>query len=215
MIALLRPRSTTSAADLQRLFLEHILPIVERHASIQFRHIRGQDRQDAVQEARAIAWLFFIQAIDRGKDPTAFPHCIATFATRRVKSGRRLVAGREGDAFSQVAQQRHGFTVHSLDDESCDPDTGWKAAATQDTRTFPVPDVVGFRVDFGEWLSTLVTRDRRLTERLAIGDRTGEAAKRFRVSPSRISHKRRELHTSWQRFQGEPVSQVCRATATT
>ena len=215
MIAPLRLRSTMSADDLQHLFLEHILPVVEQHASIWFRHIRGQDRQDAVQEARAIAWQFFIQAIDQGKDPTDFPHCISDFAVRRVRSGRRLVAGHGGDALSHLAQQRHGFTVYSMSDDDCGPSVGWEAAVMQDTRTFSVPDAVGFRVDFGEWLSTLTAHDRRLTECLAVGDQTSEAAKRFGVSPSRISHRRRELRESWQRFQVEPVSRVRRSTVTT
>jgi hypothetical protein len=38
---------------------------------------------------------------------------------------------------------------------------------------------------------------------LAIGNTTGEVAKRFDVSAGRVSQLRRELAESWKAFQGE------------
>jgi len=72
-----------------------------------------------------------------------------------------------------------------------------------DTRTAPVPDIVSFRVDFADWLRGLPRRVRRIAESLAVGNRTSDVAKRFKLSAGRISQIRRELHTAWQRFQGE------------
>ena len=40
-------------------------------------------------------------------------------------------------------------------------------------------------------------------EALATGETTKKAAKRFRVTPGRISQLRRELQQNWQDFQGE------------
>ena len=203
MIAISKSPPTTSAEALHRQFVDRILPVVELHARIRLRYVSGQDYDDAVQEAQAVAWQLFIQAIAGGKDPTGFPTYIAAFAVRRVRSERLLAGPNTRDVLSPVTQQRNGFEVHSLDDESCDEATGWKAAASVDTRRWPVPDVVAFRVDFERWLNGLSHRVRSITERLTVGDRTGEVARQFRVSPSRISQLRKELQQSWDEFQGE------------
>ena len=137
------------------------------------------------------------------KVPVRFPNCIAAFAVRRVRSGRLLAGNTTGDVLSPVAQKRNGFEVHSLDDESCRPDTGWKAAVTMDSKNFTPADAVAFRLDFACWLGMLRQRDRRIVEALAVGERTGKVARRYRVTPSRISHLRREFQESWERFVDE------------
>ena len=59
------------------------------------------------------------------------------------------------------------------------------------------------RIDFADWLRLLPERSRRIAETLATGETTKKAAKRFRVTPGRISQLRRELQQNWQDFQGE------------
>jgi hypothetical protein len=44
---------------------------------------------------------------------------------------------------------------------------------------------------------------RMIASTLATGETTKNVAKRFRVSPGRVSQIRRELFNSWNRFQGE------------
>jgi len=44
---------------------------------------------------------------------------------------------------------------------------------------------------------------RRIAETLASSETTKATARKFRVSPGRISQTRRELETAWQEFQGE------------
>ena len=88
-------------------------------------------------------------------------------------------------------------------------ENAWKEAVIQDTRTAPVPDIVAFRCDFSQWLASLSQRDRRIAESLAIGNRTGDVAKRFDVSAGRVSQLRRELAESWRAFVGEePVPEA-------
>ena len=205
MIAPIKTALTPSAETLHNQFVDHILPEVTLHAAIQCRrYLKGQDLDDAIQEATAIAWQLSVQAVARGKDPTNFANGIAKFAVRRVKSGRCFAKTSGRDVLSRAAQQRHGFEVHSLDDESCDPGTGWKAAVEQDSKHATPADTVAFRLDFDRWLNErLPQREKRIAERLAIGDRTGEIARKHRLSPGRISKMRHELYESWQRFQGE------------
>ena len=73
----------------------------------------------------------------------------------------------------------------------------------EDTRTTPVPDIVAFWVDFADWLRSLRRRDRRIAESLALGNRTSDVAKRFKVSAGRVSQLRRELAESWRAFVGD------------
>ncbi len=204
MIAPVKPATSPSPETLHRQFVDRILPAVQLHASIQFCHLKGQDRDDASQETQAVAWQLFIQASELGKDPASFPTYIAAFAVKRVRSGRLLAGTSTHEVLSPAVQQRNGFEVHSLDDESCGLDGGWKAAVAVDSKNFTPADAVAFRLDFNRWLNErLPRRDKEIVERLAIGDRTGEIARKHQLSPSRISKMRWEFYNSWQQFQGE------------
>jgi hypothetical protein len=207
MIASIRPTTSPSPETLHHQFVDHILPAVQRHAAIQFRLRRGQDRDDAIQETQAVAWQLCIQAIESGKDPASFPTVIAAYAAKRVCSGRPLTGTSSRDVLAPTTQQRNGFEVHSLDDESCALDCGWKAAVAQDSKNATPADTVAFRLDFNRWLNErLPRRDKQIVERLAVGDRTGEIAQKHQLSASRISKLRWEFYDSWQQFQGvEPA----------
>jgi hypothetical protein len=67
----------------------------------------------------------------------------------------------------------------------------------------PVLDQVMFRCDFPAWRRTRCERDRRLLDDLMLGERTQDVARKFGLTPGRISQLRREFHADWQRFCGE------------
>ena len=201
MIAPVKPATSLSPETLQHQFADHILPAAQLHAAVRFRHLKGQDRDDAIQETQAVAWQLFIQASESCKDPATFPTYVAAFAVKRVRSGRLLAGTSTHEVLSPAVQQRNAFEVHSLDDESCDLDTGWKAAVAQDSKHATPADTVAFRLDFDRWLDGLPSRDRSIGEALLVGDRPGLVATRFGVSPSMISKLRRRLALSWERFQ--------------
>jgi len=77
----------------------------------------------------------------------------------------------------------------------------------------PVPETVRFRVDFSEWLAGLSSRNRAVAESLAMSHSTGEVARRFGLSPGRISQLRGEFRQSWSRFEEEPDSPQVATTA--
>ena len=208
MIAPIKTTEKPSAETLHRQFINHIIPAVQLHASVQFRHLKGQDRDDALQETQAVAWQLYVRAVELGKDPTGFSTCIADFAVRRVRCGRLFAGSTSNDVLSPAAQRSGNFEVHSLDDDSCDKDTGWKAAVAQDSRDFTPADAVAFRLDFERWMAGLGGRDREVGERLAVGDRPKQLAKRYGVTPSMISIIRRGLSKSWASFQGVQVFEV-------
>src|SRR5262245_22496074 len=101
-----------SLADLHRRYLE-LLPFIETHGRIVFRYLRcPHKRADALQEMRALGWLWHCSLARRGKDAREFVSAFVTYLARAVKCGRRL-AGMEKskDALCRQAQQRYAFQV--------------------------------------------------------------------------------------------------------
>jgi DNA-directed RNA polymerase specialized sigma24 family protein len=178
-----------------------LLPRIELHARIYFGHVKcPQRKEDCVQEAVAIAWKWFVRLAERGKDATAFVSALATLAARAVRSGRR-VCGQERakDVLSPLAQRRHGFVVEKLPDYSTLSGTPAEEALRDNTRS-EVPAQVAFRLDFPAWRTTLTDRDRRMADDLMVGERTQDVARRFGISPARVSQKRREFQDAWAAF---------------
>jgi hypothetical protein len=186
---------------LQAAFLP-LLPRIVSHAAFVFRSLRCPGRRaDAVQETVALAWRGFVRAARRGKDGRAFASVLATYAARRVRTGR-LLCGAESarDALSPRAWTRHGFAASPLPDL----DTGRAAReAWADHAVAPPPDGAAFRLDFPRWREGYGERDRALIDDLMAGGRTGDVAARHGLSPARVSQKRAEFHADWLRLHGE------------
>jgi hypothetical protein len=195
-------------------FLSLILPYVERHARVVFRHFRCPDRkEDAVCECVAVAWRWFLRLVKQGKDPAEFPSALATFAARAVRCGRRLARmERPRDVLSPRAQQEHGFSVESLPLSTRNTHENLYSVPhgqqrqdafeerLRDNTITPVPDQVSFRLDFPAWLKTRSERDRRVVQDLMAGERTQDVAARHGLTAGRISQLRREFLEDWRRF---------------
>jgi hypothetical protein len=169
------------------------LPKIKAHANITFRSIRYDAmRSDHVAETVALAWKWYLALESRGKDASRFVSAIATFAVRAVRSGRRVAGmGSARDVMNNCRERIQTTTSNVL----CD--------ALTDNSATPPPDAAAFRIDFPRWLDGLPDRDRQLVERLMVGDRTMAMARRFRISPARVSQLRRELCRNYSRFHGE------------
>ena len=197
--------SDASVPALHTAFLA-LLPRLELHGRIVFRHVRcPQQREDAIQEMRALAWLWFVRLTRRGKDPGDFPSALTTFAAQAVQSGRRLCGqDRPNDVLSPHARRRRGFTVCSLPASSGLTGNVFDEALADNTRT-PPDEQAAFRLDFPAWLRTRTARDRDLVGDLALGERTRAVAHKYGLSPGRVSQLRREFHADWQRYCGDPA----------
>jgi hypothetical protein len=195
-----------SAAALSRLQIMFIslLPIIERVAHFRFRHLeRLHDHEDAVAEVVALCWLWCVRLARKRKDARRFPTTLATLAARSVKAGRRVYGQQSGkDILSEIARQRHDFWVKQLREHGVHEDASWQEALTDNTQT-PPPDAAAFRIDFAAWLVRLAERHWRIVNAMAQGERTQDLARRFGLSPARISQLRREFLNNWQRFHGE------------
>jgi hypothetical protein len=194
------PTARTPVAALQARYLA-ILPRIELHGRIAFRDVKcAQEKEECLQEMRALAWLWFVRAVRRGKAPEDFPSALAGYAARAVHGGRRL-AGTEkaDDVLSCRARRRHGFAVGPLPGRG-DAAGSALGEALHDNRRTPPPEQVAFRLDFPAWRRTRSRRDRRVIDELMAGGRTREVARQHGVSDARVSQLRRELHADWHAF---------------
>jgi hypothetical protein len=181
-----------------------LLPQVQLHATIFFRHLRcPHSREDAVAETVALAWSWYRRLVERGRDPALFVTTLATYAARHVRSGRKLCGQEPGkDVLSPLAQARHGFVVCKLPEWETLSTNPLVDALTDNTRS-PVDEQVCFRLDFPVWLNTLSERDQRVVEDLMLGERTLDVARKHGLSPGRVSQLRREFLEGWRHFCGE------------
>jgi hypothetical protein len=183
-----------------------ILPRIETHARIAFRHLDcPQGRDDAVAETVALAWREYLRLLERGKDPAEFVSKFTDYAARAVRRGRRVCGQEAGqEVLSPRAQARHGFAVRRLPEGPTTLNGSPLEEALLDNAVTPPPEAAAFRVDFPAWLATWPERDRRLIEALGLGERTLALADLFGLTPGRISQKRREYKDDWQRFCAGP-----------
>ena len=82
----------------------------------------------------------------------------------------------------------------------------WKEILLEDRKAGPA-DTAAARIDIAAWLESLPKKKRRIAALLATGETTKRTAKKFHVSPGRISQTRRELQQAWQEFQGDDTSE--------
>jgi hypothetical protein len=198
------PLSSAALAQLQASFLAVVLPRILTHGRVCFRHVKcSHRRQDAIQDMIGLAWTWHVRLAEKGKDATAFPTALACYAGRAVRSGSR-VAGQEraNDVLSPVAQRRHHFFVGRLPDFETLSEHPLCEALLDNTKS-PPDETVCFKLDFLAWLASLTERDRSIVEDLMIGERTLKVANKYKVSPARISQKRREYQQDWRSFWDE------------
>jgi hypothetical protein len=181
-----------------------VLPRIVRHGQVYFRHVRCPfHKEDCIAEMVALSWKWYLRLVERGKDPAAFVSALADYAARAVRRGRRLAGQESGrDALAPAARPGHGFAGGRFPDYTTPHGGAWQESLVDNTRS-PVDEAAAFRCDFPCWLSTLAGRDRRLVEDMTLGHRTGELARRFGLSPGRVSQLRRQYHSAWRRFHGE------------
>ncbi len=182
------------------VFLD-MLPTIRTHARIVFRHLDPENREEAVQDVVCNACCAVARLAELDKLNLAYPTVLARFAVAQVKDGRKVGCKLNvRDVLSPYCQQRKKISVERLD--KFDREEGWQEIVVEDRNAGPA-DVAATRIDFGEWLRTLRRRDRRIAETLSVGKTTGEVAKRFHVSASRVSQLRSELKKSWDEFCGD------------
>lgn len=183
----------------QERFLE-MLPRIRRQARVAFRWQGPEQREEMIAEVVATAYGMFVRLIRGGKENVVYATPLATYAIRRVLAGRQVATKPNArDVMSPHARAVYGIVVERLD--VFDEQQGeWRAMLVEDRRATPA-DTAAARIDITTWLGLLSARNRQVAMELATGETACEVARRFCVSPGRISQIRRWLEASWERFQ--------------
>jgi hypothetical protein len=176
-----------SVASLQDSFVRY-LPVMRRQARLAF---QGFDAEEKAAAVIALCWKHYHRLGERGwADEPGILKSVLFYSVKQVKAGRRIDhAGKPRDVLSLRAYGKVKFEPGHLDDYVGKHDQ--------------VPDVVAFKIDVPAFLATLTPLRRSLILDLANGMTTTDAAKKYGVSPGRISQCRRELVLRYQRFVGD------------
>ena len=180
-----------------------LLPAIQEQARYAFRNEKPEYRQELTAEVIANCWAAFVRLVERGLIDVVYPTPLAGYAIKQVRDGRRVGAKLNVlDISSEYAQRLKQITVERLD--LYDEQKGeWREVLVEDHHAGPA-ETAAARIDIGEWFDRLPKHKRRVAQTLATGETTKRTARKFRVSPGRISQTRRELETTWAEFQGEP-----------
>ena len=181
---------------------EAMMPIIETHARVAFRHSAAEARAEAIQETVCNACQAYARLVELGKTDVAFPTALARFGVAQTREGRK-VGGKMNcrDISSDYCQQRKKLVLERLDRYDSEEEA-WAEILVEDKRVGPAETAI-VRMDFAAWLQILPRRLRKIATFLASGETTTAAAKRFQVSQGRISQIRKALFLAWRRFQGE------------
>lgn len=179
-----------------------MMPAITKYARYAFRHLDAESRDEALQEVVVSAMLAYVRLCQRDKADLGYPSVLARFAIAQYRNGRRVGEKMNcHDALSPHARRMNGIQVESLfgSDHQDEP---WRDVLVEDKHAGPAETATA-RIDVADWFASMNRSDREIAEALSDGSTTKEVAKRFRVSPGRISQKRREFLESWQSFQAE------------
>lgn len=193
-------RSATACEPAWHAGFVAMLPEILRQLRFTFRGWRAEEKADAIAECTANVAVAFARLYELGKTSVAYPSVLARFAVAQFRSGRRVGCQLNiNDVMARHAQQHHGIHVTSLD--SGESSREWKEMLAESRKCTPA-ELAASRIDFRDWLERMPPKKRRVATALATGESTNSAARRFRVTPGRISQLRREFEDAWRDFHG-------------
>ena len=203
MIAPAKPRRRKPLPAWHTGFLA-MLPVIRQYAIGAFGHRNPEARQDLIQEVIANALVAYVRLYQQGRVTLAYPTVLARYGIAQVRDGRRVGSKLNvRDVSSGYCQKAKGVTLERLDrfDEE---QNQWEEVVVEDRHAGPA-ETAAARLDIADWFASLPKRKRRIAAVLATRETTTRTARKFKVSPGRISQTRRELEKSWGDFQGDAV----------
>jgi hypothetical protein len=198
MIAIAKKKTRTSQTCWHPAFLQ-MLPTIERYARFAFRHLKGDTRNEAVQEAVCNTCQAYARLVEQNRGEAATPRSLARYAVAQVRAGRLVGQPMNvRDVMSTCCQRRHRLQIQPLcawDSQTAE----WQEILVED-RTVTPAELAASRIDYAAFLKTLGCRERRIAQQLARGESAGRVAQLFGISAGRVSQLRQELKRAWQAF---------------
>ena len=189
---------TDEAVNLK--FLE-LLPFLMKSANRAFAGYSPDRRSDAVQNILCWAFLNLKRLASNGRLHDVYAGSLARFAIGRHREGRSLgVVTSSGDVMSHYCQNlgRSKVKNYGLAENIADCFT---SEATATDARYPVDRTVQFKMDFFEgWVQEQSERDREIILDLAMGETTGDVARKYGVTDGLISQYRKRYRASWNEY---------------
>jgi hypothetical protein len=181
-------------------FIE-LMPFLTKSARRAFAGYNSDKQADAVQNILCWAFLNLKRLASNGRLHEAYAGSLARFAIGRHREGRSLgTVTSSGDVMSQYCQSLGRSKVKNYGLAENIADCFASEATAADAR-YPVSRTVQFKIDFFQgWLQEQSERDRAIILDLAMGETTGDVARKYGVSDGLISHYRRRYRSSWNEY---------------
>jgi hypothetical protein len=161
--------------------------------------LKADNFDDAVQELIAIAFDIYQKSVRKGKQVFYTP--IKDFAIKKYKDGRRFLGSSTTDLLAERTRILKRSDVCSL--TLFDVREG--SLHFMIDKWNNVSRTVQFKIDFFEtWLQQQTERDRAIIIDLAMGETTGDVARKHGVSDGLISQYRKRYKASWNAFINPP-----------
>ena len=204
-----------TAAVIEAKFLD-VYPELESRARRIARSFRRAIRDDIQAEVIASAWLNFVQAAKTGRWLNGLQ--LGWAAWQFVRAHRSVAGSSSTDVMAQQTQQRGRATVHSIASFlRPNPDDSKKPDADRLQRDFDIAiggrwrespaDRCATKLDWEALGSELQPRLKEVLHGYSRGDRPGEIAKNFNVSPCRVTQLTERLRTEVLEFFGQDLTQ--------
>lgn len=202
MSAIAKPVRCTKADCSWHTAFEPMIPAIRQQARFAFRNMLPEAKADAIEEVLASCCCAFARLAERGMAHVANPSALTRFAVRQFRDGRRVGSKLNvRDVSSEYCQRRKRIVLERID--QLDRKTGmWSQILVEDRHAGPA-ETAAARIDVGDWFRRMRPKVRRVAQALSVGERTKDVAKKYKLSPGRISQLRTEFYESWREFQGE------------
>ena len=193
---------TTATAE---ILVKEILPILTVTVPRTVKPVDGEDSEELVQDTIATA-AEMLESLEKSHKKI-LQRSVAFYSIQRAKSGRRAYQNNVADPLCPVFRTRNEAAIvpidapfHSDDEGSCRTMGDFISSGTED----PAETALR-RIDWESFLTTLAARERQILSCIADGWRNIDIARKFKVTPARITQMKGEIASSIKEFMGADI----------
>ena len=193
---------TTATAE---ILVKEILPILSRTVPRTVNPTDSEDSEELVQDTIATAAEMLQSLENAGRKIPA--RSVAFYSIQRAKSGRRAYQNGASDPLSPVFRTRNTTAIVPIDAPISSEGEGAHRAMT-DFMASGIEDPAETalrRIDWESFLGTLATRERQVLSCIADGWKNMDIARKFKVTPARITQLKREIAGRIKEFMGANI----------
>ena len=187
------------------ILVKEILPILSRTVPRVVNPSDCEDPEELIADTLATA-AEMLQSLEKaGRKIPA--RSVAFYSIQRAKSGRRAYQSGASDPLSPVFRTRNTSAIIPIDAPISSEGEGAHRAMT-DFMASGIEDpseTALRRIDWENFLGTLAGRERQILSCIADGWKNMDIAKRFKVTPARITQLKREIAARIKAFMGTDI----------